>query len=114
MKEAERKLIAEKAMGIASGKIDFLMTDKDFEHLPDEERAVAVIETVALASMISLSTLVEIFGEPMVDAVMSALNEEMEDAECEGCNCGECNCGECQGDKPEMPTDINTDMDEER
>ena len=92
MEAKERKLIVEKAMEMASNEVETFMTDEDLAKLPDEERAIAVIEAVALTSMVSLSTLVAIFGEESVDSVMMALNAEMEEAE-EGCDCG--NCGNC-------------------
>ena len=91
MEAKERKLIVEKAMEMASNEVETFMTDEDLAKLPDEERAIAVIEAVALTSMVSLSTLVEIFGEESVDSVMMALNAEMEEAE-EDCDC---NCGNC-------------------
>lgn len=99
MEAKERKLIVEKAMEMASNEVKTFMTDEDLAKLPDEERAIAVIEAVALTSMVSLSTLVEIFGEESVDSVMLALNAEMEEAEedCD-CDCGNCGCG-CHDDE---------------
>lgn len=100
MEAKERKLIVEKAMEMASNEVETFMTDEDLVKLPDEERAIAVIEAVALTSMVSLSTLVEIFGEESVDSVMLALNAEMEEAEedCDCGNCGNCGCG-CHDDE---------------
>ena len=102
MEAKERKLIVEKAMEMASNEVETFMTDEDLAKLPDEERAIAVIEAVALTSMVSLSTLVEIFGEESVDSVMLALNAEMEEAEedcdCDCGNCGNCGCG-CHDDE---------------
>ena len=102
MEAKERKLIVKKAMEMASNEVETFMTDEDLAKLPDEERAIAVIESVALTSMVSLSTLVEIFGEESVDSVMMALNAEMEEAEedcdCDCGNCGNYGCG-CHDDE---------------
>lgn len=105
MEKHDQEQIIEKAVDIASEAISSAMADERFEHLSDTERALAVVQSVAMGGMIALNTLADLFGEDFVEQVMSLLEKIGEAAEA---------ANELHGHDHDMFSDIDTDMDDER
>lgn len=103
MEKHDQEQIIEKAVDIASEAISSAMADERFEHLSDTERALAVVQSVAMGGMIALNTLADLFGEDFVEQVMSLLEKIGEATEA---------ADELHGH--DMFSDIDTDMDDER